>query len=256
MLEAMDRAARFFDADYADYTDDLPLVAAYAQRTGGPILELGCGTGRLLVPLANAGYEVTGVDLSPEMLHIARAKVGAAGVAQRVTLVQGDYTDATLAGACRLALVMMNAFLHLTSQSAQLRALRHWRERLAPGGVLLIDIFNPDVAQLASLDGRIEWDKTWTDPQTGATVMKLLTRTVDLEEQIIHVNLIYDEIATDGRVRRTLVPFDHRYVWRFEAELLLDKAGFALEEVYGDRSLGPFEGDSDTMILVARRRGR
>jgi len=252
----MDRVARFFDADYADYTDDLPLVEAYAQRTGGPVLELGCGTGRLLLPLANAGYEVTGVDLSPEMLRIARSRAEAAGVAQRVTLVQGDYTDAPLAGAYRLALVMMNTFLHLTSQSAQLRALRHWREHLAPGGLLLIDIFNPDVAQLASLDGRIEWDKTWTDTQTGATVMKFLARTVDLDEQIIHVNLIYDEIDTDGQVRRTLVPFDHRYVWRFEAELLLDKAGFALKEVYGDRSLGPFEGDSDTMILVARRRGR
>jgi len=254
MLEAMDRAARFFDADYADYRDDLPMVEAYAQRTGGPLLELGCGTGRLMVPLAGAGYEVTGVDLSPEMLRIARSKAEVAGVAQRVTLVPGDFADAPLAGSYRLALVMMNTFLHLTSQSAQLRALRHWREHLAPGGLLLIDIFNPDVAQLAGLDGRIEWDKTWTDTQTGATVMKFLTRTVDLGEQIIHVNLIYDEIAADGLVRRTLAPFDHRYLWRFEAELLLDKAGFVLEEVYGDRSLGPFEGDSDAMILVARRR--
>jgi SAM-dependent methyltransferase len=256
MLEAMDRAAQFFDADYADYSDDLPLVEAYAQRTGGPLLELGCGTGRLLVPLASAGYEVTGVDLSPEMLRIARAKAEAAGVAQRVTLVQGDYADAPLAGTYRLACVMMNTFLHLTTQSDQLRALRHWWERLAPGGLLLVDIFNPDVAQLSSLDGRIEWDKTWMDTQTGATVMKFLTRTVDLAEQIIHVNLIYDEIAPDGLVQRTLVPFDHRFLWRFEAELLLDKAGFALEEIYGDRSLGPFEDDSDTMILVAQRRGR
>ena len=256
MLEEMDRAARFFDADYAEYTDDLLMVEAYARRTGGPLLELGCGTGRLLVPLASAGYEVTGVDLSPEMLHIARAKAEAAGVGQRVTLVRGDFADASLTGAYRLALVMMNTFLHLTSQSAQLRALRHWREHLARDGLLLIDIFNPDVAQLASLDGRIEWDKTWTDTQTGATVMKFLTRTVDLAEQTIHVNLIYDEIAAEGQVRRTLVPFDHRYLWRFEAELLLDKAGFVLEGVYGDRSLGPFEGDSDTMILVARRRRR
>jgi SAM-dependent methyltransferase len=256
MLEAMNGAARFFDAEYADYSDDLPLVEAYARRTGGPLLELGCGTGRLLVPLACAGYEVTGVDLSPEMLGIARAKVEAAGVAQRVTLVQDDYAEASLAGKFRLTFVMMNTFLHLTTQAAQLRALRHWREHLAPGGLLLIDIFNPDVAQLASLDGRIEWDKTWTDTRTAATVMKFLTRTVDLAEQIIRVNLIYDEIAADGQVRRTLVPFDQRYLWRFEAELLLDKAGFALEAVYGDRMLGRFEGNSDTMILVARRRGR
>jgi hypothetical protein len=86
--------------------------------------------------------------------------------------------------------------------------------------------------------------------------MKFLTRTVNLAEQMIHVNLIYDEIAADGEVRRTVAPFDTRYLWRFEAELLLDKAGFALEGVYGDCSLGPFAADSDRMILIARRRGR
>jgi SAM-dependent methyltransferase len=237
MPDDMDTVARFFEAEYADYADDLPLVEAYAQRTGGPLLELGCGTGRLLLPLARAGYDVTGVDLSQEMLRAARARVEAAGLTQRVTLVRGDYRNAPLAGPYRLAFVMMNTFLHLTGMADQLRALRHWREHLAPGGLLLIDVLNPDVAQLASLDGRLEWDKSWTDPQSGATFMKFLARTVDLAEQLIHVNLIYDEIAPDG-------------------ELLLDKAGFALEAVYGDPMMGPFSGDSDSLILVARRRGR
>lgn len=256
MIEAMDGVARFFDGDYAHYTDDLPLVEAYAQRTGGPLLELGCGTGRLLVPLASAGYTVTGIDLSPGMLRIARAKAEAAGVAQLVTLVQGNSIDAPLAGPYRFAFVMMNTFLHLPTQADQLAALRHWRDHLAPGGLLLIDVFNPDVAQLAGLDGRLEWDKSWVDEQTGCTIMKFLTRTVDLAEQVIHVNLIYDEIAADGQVRRTVAPFDQRYLWRFEAELLLDKAGFALEGIYGDLSLGPFAADSERMILVARRRKR
>jgi SAM-dependent methyltransferase len=256
MFEAMDRASRFFDAEYAGFVDDIPFAEAYALRTGGPLLELGCGTGRLLLPLALGGYDVTGVDLSSEMLEIARAKAEAAGVTGRVTLVQGDFTDAPLPGSYRLAMIMMNSFLHLTTQASQLRALQHWREHLSPGGLLLIDVFNPDVAQLAALDGRLEWDKTWTDPRTGATVMKFLTRTVDLAEQIIHVNLIYDEISIDGQILRTVVSFEQRYLWRFEAELLLNRAGFALEAVYGDRSLGPFEGGSDTMMLVARRLGR
>ncbi|MCX6030322.1 MAG: class I SAM-dependent methyltransferase, partial [Chloroflexi bacterium] len=137
---------------------------------------------------------------------------------------------------------------------AQLQALRHWREHLIPGGLLLIDIFHPDVAQLANLDGRLEWDRSWSDPQTGATVMKWITRTVDLAEQILHVTLIYDEVTDDGVLRRTLVPYDARYLWRFEAELLLDKAGFVLEGIYGDWDLGPFESASGRMILVARRR--
>jgi SAM-dependent methyltransferase len=254
MIEAMDRAARFFDADYAGHLHDLPVIQAFAQRTGGPLLELGCGTGRLLIPLAQAGYAVTGVDLSPEMLRIAHAKAESTGVAERVTLVQGDYIDAALAGPYRLAFIVMNTFLHLPAQADQLRALRHWREHIVPGGLLLIDVFHPDVHQLAGLDGRLEWDKTWTDPQSGATVMKWVTRTVDLAEQTLHVTLIYDEIADDGGLHRTQVPFDTRYLWRFEAELLLDKAGFALEALYGDWDMGPFESASDRMILIARRR--
>ncbi len=254
MIEAMNRAARFFDADYAGYLDDLPLIEAYAQRAGSPLLELGCGTGRLLIPLADAGYRVTGVDLSPEMLRIARAKAEAAGVADRLTLVEGDYAGVSLDETYRLAFVVMNTFLHLNTQERQLSALRHWRQHLAPGGLLVIDVFHPDAGQLAGLDGRLEWDKTWTDPETGTTVMKWLTRTVDLAEQTLHVTLIYDEVAADGSLRRTLVPFETRYLWRFEAELLLDKAGYVLEALHGDWDGNPFESASDRMILVARRK--
>jgi len=251
MLESMNRIAHFFDADYADYLDDLPAITAYAQRTGGPLLELGCGTGRLLIPLAQAGYTVSGVDISPEMLRIAQAKAQAAGVADQVSLIQGDYADAPLPGTYQFAFVVMNTFMHLLTQADQLRALRHWRAHLAPDGLLLIDIFHPDVAQLASLGGRIELEKSWVDPETGNIVLKQLSRTVDLAEQTLHVNLIYDEVTTDGRVHRTLAPFDMRYLWRFEAELLLNKAGFTLEAIYGDWDLTPFDNSSDRMILVA-----
>jgi len=253
-IQAMNRVATFFDSDYADFDDDLPVLEAYAARTGGPLLELGCGTGRALVPLAQAGYDVTGVELSPAMLARAQARAEAAGVADRVRLIQGDYTTAPLAGPYKFAFIVMNTFLHLPDREAQLAALRHWRENLAPRGLLLIDVFHPDVAQLAALDGRMEWDKTWQDPETGETIMKFVTRTLDVAEQTMHVTLIYEAVAADGQVRRTLVPFDARYLWRFEGELLLEQAGYAVEAVYGDWDMGPFENTSDRMIFVARRR--
>lgn len=254
MLEAMNRAARFFDADYTDYDEDIPVLAAFAQRTGGPLLELGCGTGRALLPLAKRGYHVTGVDISPEMLRIAAAKARAERVARRVTLVEGNYTDASLAGPYAFAFVLMNTFMHLTTQDDQVRALRHWRAHLAPGGLLLVDLFHPDVGVLANMDGRLVHDRTWTDPATGQTVMKWVTCTVKLAEQTLHVTLVYEELGTDGQVRRTIVPYHARYLWRYEAELLLDKAGFDLETIYGDWDLSPFASDSDRMILIARRR--
>jgi SAM-dependent methyltransferase len=250
----MNAAARFFDADYAGYDEDLPTLKAFAQRTGGPLVELGCGTGRVLVPLAKSGYDVTGVDASPLMLDIARAKAEAAGVSARVNLVEADYIAAPLLGPYKFAFIVMNPFLHLASQEEQVRALWHWHAHLAPGGLLLIEVLHPDVNQLAGLDGRVELHKAWIDPVSGATVQKLVARTVDLAEQTLNVTIMYDEIARDGQVRRTIVPFTLRYLWRFEAELLLEKAGFAIDGLYGDWDLSPFESESDHMVIVARRK--
>jgi SAM-dependent methyltransferase len=252
--EAAGRAvARYFDADTAAFLDDLPVIQAYARETRGPLLELGCGTGRLLVPLARAGYTVTGVDLSPDMLAQARAKTEAAGVAERVTLLEGDFGSVGLPGTYRFAFIVMNTFLHLLNREDQLRALRHWHTHLARGAMLLVDVFAPDVTELANLQGQVEFDKSWIDPGGGETVLKQFIRTVDQAEQIMHTLIIYDEIAPDGRMQRTMVPFDLRYIWRFEAELLLEQAGFVVEDVFGDWDLAPFDSASERLILVARK---
>ncbi len=250
----MDRIARFFDGEYAEYADDLPMLHALAQEARGPLLELGCGTGRALAPLAQAGFQIDGIDSSPAMLALARVKVAAVrGAERRVRLIEGDFTESLPAGRYRLAFALMNTFLHLADQETQLAALEAWHEALAPGGLLLIDIFSPDVAELASLNGRLEWDRTWTDPSTGRQVMKFLARTLDPAEQRMQVTHIYDEMDVDGTVRRSVASFELRYLWRFEAELLLEKAGFEVEAVYGDWEMGDYDSASDRMIFLARR---
>jgi SAM-dependent methyltransferase len=246
-------AARYFDADTSAFLEDLPVIQAYARSTRGPLLELGCGTGRLLVPLARAGYTLTGVDLSEDMLGLAQAKVTAAGLSERVTLLQGDFGRIALHETYRFAFIVMNTFLHLLSRAEQLQALSHWHAHLAAGGLMLIDVFAPDVSELANLQGLVEFDKSWVDPASGATVLKQFIRTVDQANQIVHAVMIYDEIARDGQLRRTTVPFDLRYVWRFEAELLLEQAGFIVEDVFGDWELVPFDSASQRLILVARK---
>ena len=250
----MDRIARFFDAEYADYVDDLPMLITLAQQARGPLLELGCGTGRALVPLAEAGFEIDGIDSSPAMLKIARAKVEAAGLGKRVRLIEGNFTQGLRAERYHFAFSLMNTFLHLESLPGQLVALRTWRQALAPRGLLLIDVFSPDVAELAALSGRLEWDRTWTDPATGRQVMKLLARTVNPAEQVMDVSHIYEEIDTEGIVRRSVASFELRYLWRYEAELLLEKAGFEVEALYGDWEMGEYDSSSDRMIFVAKKR--
>ncbi len=252
--DEMDRIARFFDAEYAAYADDLSLLESLAAEADGPLLELGCGTGRALVPLAEAGFEIDGIDSSPAMLETARANLALADVEDRVHLIEGDFTQGLALGRYGFAFALMNTFLHLPDRRAHLAALAAWHEALAPGGLLLLDIFAPDVAELASLNGRLEWDRTWTDETTGRQVMKLLARTVDPAEQTMQVSHIYDEIDADGAVRRSVATFELRYLWRFEAELLLDKAGYTVEALYGDWDMSPYDSASDRMIFIARKR--
>lgn len=248
-----DCLARFYDLDYRAFQEDVALYLGFAQRTGGPLLELGCGTGRLLLPLAQAGYQITGVDLSAEMLAIARQKVEAAGLNDRITLVQADMRKVDLPQRFRLAFIAINSFMHLTTLEDQLTALRTCHRLLAPGGLLIIDVDNPSPQQLLEADGRLELQGRWFDPNSGATVLKSVSRLADPASQLQHILFIYDEVFPDGQVRRTLAPFQARYLHRYEGELLLDKAGFTPEQVYGSYDLDPYENDSERMIFVARR---
>ena len=119
-----DRFARFYDDDYRAYDDDLGLILEMAEDAGGPVVELGCGTGRVLLPLADAGVATTGVDISPALLDVARAKVDAAGLASRVTLVEADLRHPGLPeSAFALAICTSNTLMHLTDPSDQAAAL-------------------------------------------------------------------------------------------------------------------------------------
>jgi len=249
-----DRLARFYDSEYGEFDADIPMYQAFAERTGSPVLELACGTGRILLPLAKVGIHITGLDISGAMLEIARQKVAAAGVGDRVRLLQADMRDFALDQQFHMAFCAINSFMHLETQADQLAALRCWRRHLRPGGLLILDLFPPDPNELANDDGRLIVQRIWKEPDTRTIVIKQYTRQVNLAEQTLHVHFLYDEILPDGTTRRTIVPLVMRYLGRFEAELLLDRAGYLVEAVYGSWDLDTFESGSERMILVARRR--
>lgn len=251
MMIDFDRFARFYDGEYGTFDADLALYRGFAERAEGPILELGCGTGRVLLALAEAGFDVVGLDVSSAMIEIALAKAQALGVNDRVRLVQGDMRQFELE--CRFGLIYsaINSFMHLETQADQLAALRCCHRHLLPDGLLVLDLFPPHVEDLANDDGRLIVQGTWQDPTSGATVIKQYTRQVDLAEQTIHVQFFYDEVFPDRTLRRTIAPFTMRYLGRYEAELLLEKAGFALEAIYGSWEMDPFVSESERMILVA-----
>jgi len=251
-LNEFDPLARFYDLFYGKRDDDLQMYRDFALAADGPILELGCGTGRVLVPLARDGYHVTGLELSEAMLQRARAKIDAAQVSDWVTLIQGDMCEFEIPTRFALAFFPINTFMHCYDTHQQLACLRCVHRHLQPGGQLIVDVYHPDPQVLLESDARLASEGTVLDPETGHTIHRLYTRRLDLATQTQNITFILDEIDLAGGVRRTLFPFRMRFVYRYEMELLLRQAGYSLEAVYGSYDLEPFESSSEKMIFLAR----
>ena len=163
-----DRFARFYDSDYRNYDDDLATISQLAEEANGPILELGCGTGRVLAPLAALGFAVTGVDISPALLEIARAKVRSTESTAHTTLLHADLrTFALKSQKMALAVCTSNTLMHLTTPADQLAVLQNAYRHLDTGGMLLVDCFNPDVARLTQVSGINELADQCLDEQTN-----------------------------------------------------------------------------------------
>ncbi len=254
-MDDFDLYAPFYDLDYGDRTEDVWMYRQFAKRCGSPILELACGTGRVLLPLARKGYRVTGVDISPAMLDVARRRVEAAGLGERVTLVEQDMRRLDLPERFNLVLIAANSFAHLPTQEDQLAALDRIRRHLRPEGLLVMDVVNPDPVRLMEANGQLRLEKEITDPTGGRRLLKFVARRMDWAAQTLHVTFIVDEMDDGGRVKRTVFPFAMRLVYRYELELLLRLAGFRVEAVYGSTDLDEFGGDSPQMIAVARPDG-
>ena len=250
-----DRFAPYYDLEFGAFADDLALYRGFAARAGGPVLELGCGTGRVLLPLAVDGFAVTGVDRSAEMLARAREVVARAGVAGRVTLIQDDIRALRELGRARFALALsaINSFLHVPTRDDQLAALAAVSRHLVPGGLLILDLFPPGPETLPDYDGRLVHAATYHDPHSGERIDKFSASTLDPAEQRIDTTFFYDRLRRDGTVERVAAPFVLRYIGRFELELLLERAGFGDLQLYGSYDLAPLTAASERMIAVAAR---
>jgi SAM-dependent methyltransferase len=251
----LDLIAQYYDLLYGHVEEDIPMWLDLAEETkANPILEVGCGTGRLLLPLAQAGYTLTGLDLSPQALSAAQAKLEVAGLTSQVALVKADMRTFDLpAKNFGLAFIPLNTFMHCHIISDQLATLQAIHRHLRPEGQLVIDLFHPDPGLLAEADGRLYFEDEIVDELTGHTVQWYWRHEIDLEQQLRHLVYLLDEIDEAGLVRRVRIPFSLRFVYRYEMELLLRLAGFTLETVYGDYDFAPFTSHSPKMIFVAQK---
>ena len=264
----MDEAGGYQDyafvADLYDFVvpyrgrPDVAFFVEAALEAKGPVLEVGCGTGRVLIPTARAGVAITGLDLSPHMLAVCRERLAKepAEVQERAQLLEGDMRDFDLGRTFALATIPFRPFQHLTTVADQMACLHMIRRHLEPGGRLILDLFNPSLKVLTrdDLGQEVEAgdDFEMPDGRQVKRTSKIVSR--DVNEQVTEAELIYYVTHPNGREERLVHAFPMRWLYRFEAEHLLVRCGFEVQALYADYDKSAFgEGEAKELIFVARK---
>lgn len=242
-----DPLSDLYDLEY-DHDYDLPFWTALAERESGPVVEWGAGTGRLAVPLAEMGHEVTAVEVSEGMVEVGQEKGNA------VRWVQGDIREALLGRSYGLAICAFNSLLCLLSIDDAVTFLRNAREHLVPGGLLGIEVsaFSPD--ELGDPPGGpvLRHDFTRERPDVGRLERFSVSR-YDPASQLLYMRLFYELYSKQGALENKRAhDLTIRVVGRGELGLMLRLAGFEVEAVYGGFEGEPFDAGSDHLIVLAR----
>ena len=253
-----DRIARYYDLSHDSLIDDIRFVLDLAATVAGPVLEIGCGSGRLMAPLARAGFDVTGVDTSSEMLARAQLRLVAEPpeVRARVRLIETDVKDLSLPHAEPFALIIFsyNTFMHLDEAGAG-AALKRLRPLLRAGGRLLIDVANPILLSMSADDPDFVLEDVLEDKVHGETIRQYTAYVGIPGEQVVDVTWVYEAgSAADGSedgLKRTRAQMRYFYLYPHQYDLLLTLTGFRLVNLFGGYEGEQFDEESDRLILLA-----
>jgi SAM-dependent methyltransferase len=233
-VSAYDKIARLYDPWSRSVVEDVSFYIDEAVRSGGPVLELGVGTGRVAIPVAATGIHVVGVDLSAGMLEVARERAELAGV--EVDLRHGDMRDPPVEGLFPLVLIPFRSLLHMETDGDRRIALRAIAKHLAPTGRLIFDVFAPAADDIADTNHRwLErepgiWERADWDEETRTLILRVRGRDTESEMSLAWLSV--------GEWRR-----------------LLREEGYVVDAVYGWFDRSPWRGGEDS-IWVCHRRAR
>lgn len=238
--------AALYDCEHDAFYDDIDFYLE--QVSDGPILEVGCGTGRVALALLRSGLEVWGVDPSAAMLDRARIRLAEFA---KIHLVCGTVSHLPPGTLFKAAIVPLNTLWHLPDNTAQVTLLQEVCSRLCPAGLLLVDLSNP--LALVEHGAQGECRERFNGP-CADRYLRILSAAWDNEaDQRLSLSLTYDMTDASGSVSRTHANFTFRYLYRYELELVLDKAGFWPEAIFGSYDGQPYRTDSTNIIAVARK---
>jgi SAM-dependent methyltransferase len=247
----------YYTKTYAARVEDVAYYVALAEERGGPVLEYGCGNGRITLPIARSGVPITGVDLSAAMLADLRARLRREPpeVRARVRVKRGDMRAAKLGRRFPLVICPFNAFLHLYTRPDVERFLARVREHLAPRGELVFDVSMPEPAELARDPARAHATPRFKYPTPeGGTLVRYAERfDYDKVRQVLFVAMEFTPV--DGS-DPWMTPLAHRQFYPQELEALLHYNGFTITARHGDFFGGPLTSSSSTVLVRAKARAR
>lgn len=240
--------ALFYDLVHGEFAppETLAFYEDKIGRFGSPVLELACGTGAYLIPLAEKGFEVVGVDISDEMLSRAQEKAASRGVA--VDLRKGDICGFELNRKFPLILLLGNSLQHLLTREDVEKCFASVNRHLKPNGRFIVEVFNPSLKILSRNPNENVLDSEYETAEGKA----FLTGKVDYDAaaQINRITWTY-QLQTNGKSKQ--FSFTMRQFFPQELDALLHYNRFKIEQKFGDRDGSPFDKNSPRQIVVASR---
>lgn len=255
-IQRAERLARFYDLDFLDIGYDAELYQQLAHEAGGPVLELGVGSGRLAIPLALAGHEVVGIDVDEAMLRraaIAWEDARGAIEPERLQLQQADFLTFRTGPRFGLAIIAVNTFLLAEGDDARRAILGNMSASLRPGGLAVVEVGTPDEHELERYDRRLQHEWLRDDPETGEQVSKTIIADHDPDAETLRLTQLYEWTAPAGGPVSRIGKVDLLHLLSAEhLGRLAREVGFGEVQVWGDHLLSPHDAGSQRAILVAR----
>jgi SAM-dependent methyltransferase len=244
--EDLYRDPRHYDVQ-TTLVDDIPFYLRQAQKYGDPVLELACGTGRITIPLAEKGIQITGLDLSKPMLSHARKKAVKKGI--DIHWINADYRDFSLNEQFSLIFIPFNSLLHIHDLKSYEACFSSVRDHLRDGGRFIVDIFNPDLTILMRDPSKRFPVAEYEDPDGAGTVTITEQTSYDAATQLMQIIWHY----TIG-ARKFVKEWKNRILFPQEIDTLLRYNGFTIEKKYGNFDETPFTARSPKQLIICTKR--
>ncbi len=258
-MSEFDAWAPYYDLIHVGLPDEVPFYTALARQSGGPVLELGCGTGRITLPIALSGASITGLELSPAMLALCREKAALCGALdKKLSLVQGDMRAFKLEQRFPLILMPYRTFMHLLTPSEQVACLECVREHLTPGGLFALNLWaaRPSLIPTQTsleLEKHLQLSATHTLPEENLVLLHFHSAHYDEFNQRIHE--LHRMVEKDPQGKTLGVQdlgMTRAWLTPREMEHLVCRCGFRVEALYGDFDASPPGPESREMIWLLR----